>query len=129
MGVSALASWPEVRLAPDPLSRYHLENDFHFRVARHALTLPGSAVTLDTLVPGETGIVEGLEGDGPVDQRLRDLGLVPGTTVRTLRRAPLGDPTEYELRGYRLCSATHGGGAGTSPRELAVRAPDSESAA
>jgi len=65
--------------------------------------LPARLVTLDTLVPGELGTVEGLEGDGPIPQRLRDLGLVPGTPVRALRRAPLGDPTEYELRGYRLC--------------------------
>jgi ferrous iron transport protein A len=62
-----------------------------------------SHVTLDALAPGETGIVEGLAGDGPVEERLRDLGLLPGTAVRALRRAPLGDPTEYELRGYRLC--------------------------
>jgi Fe2+ transport system protein FeoA len=90
---------------------------------------PAPPVTLDTLVPGETGIVEGLEGDGPVDQRLRDLGLVPGTTVRTLRRAPLGDPTEYELRGYRLCLRRTEGERVRVRRELAVRAPDSESAA
>ena len=48
-------------------------------------------------------MVEGVAGKGPVDERLRDLGLLPGTLVRALRRAPLGDPTEYELRGYRLC--------------------------
>jgi ferrous iron transport protein A len=65
------------------------------------------ALTLDALPPGSTAVVEGV-GGGPggasaIEQRLRDLGLVPGTTVRVLRRAPLGDPTEYELRGYRLC--------------------------
>ena len=36
-------------------------------------------------------------------RRLLDLGLLPGTPVRALRRAPLGDPGVYELRGYRLC--------------------------
>jgi ferrous iron transport protein A len=88
---------------------------------------PARLVTLDTLVPGEMGVVEGLEGDGPVDQRLRDLGLVPGTPVRALRRAPLGDPTEYELRGYRLCLRRTEGARVRVRRELAVRAPDSGS--
>jgi Fe2+ transport system protein FeoA len=35
--------------------------------------------------------------------RLADLGLVPGTSVTLVRRAPLGDPLEIELRGFRLC--------------------------
>ncbi len=39
----------------------------------------------------------------PEPGRLADLGLVPGTPVRVVRRAPLGDPLEIELRGYRLC--------------------------
>lgn len=35
--------------------------------------------------------------------RLRDLGFLPGTLVRLLRRAPLGDPAVYALRGTRFC--------------------------
>lgn len=43
-------------------------------------------------------------GDGsPVTRRLLDLGFVPGTHVVVVRRAPLGDPTLYELRGTQLC--------------------------
>jgi len=38
-----------------------------------------------------------------VSRRLLDLGFVPGTRVRVVRRAPLGDPTLYELRGTQLC--------------------------
>ncbi len=90
---------------------------------------PSLALTLDALGLGETAIVEGLEGDGPVDQRLRDLGLVPGTPVRVLRRAPLGDPTEYELRGYRLCLRRTEGARVRVRRELGVDAPPGESAA
>ena len=90
---------------------------------------PAVPVTLDTLAPGETGVVEDLAGDGPVEQRLRDLGLVPGTLVRTLRRAPLGDPTEYELRGYRLCLRRTEGARVRVRRVDAASAPGSESAA
>ncbi len=39
----------------------------------------------------------------PVSERLRDLGFVPDTPLVVVRRAPLGDPLEVELRGYRLC--------------------------
>ncbi len=39
----------------------------------------------------------------PIPQRLQDLGFVPGTPLVVVRRAPLGDPVEIQLRGYRLC--------------------------
>jgi Fe2+ transport system protein FeoA len=66
------------------------------------MTIP-SDVALDTLLPGTTGVISSVPGAGPIDRRLLDLGLLPGTPIHVLRRAPLGDPTEFELRGYRLC--------------------------
>ena len=44
-----------------------------------------------------------VSGTASVGRRLSDLGFLPGTAVRVVRRAPLGDPTVYELRGYQLC--------------------------
>ena len=38
-----------------------------------------------------------------VPLRLRELGFVPGTPVSVVRNAPLRDPVEVELRGYRIC--------------------------
>ncbi|HUK63185.1 MAG TPA: ferrous iron transport protein A [Dongiaceae bacterium] len=38
-----------------------------------------------------------------IPRRLGDLGFVPGTELRIVRRAPFGDPIELEIRGYRLC--------------------------
>ncbi|GBD25352.1 Fe(2+) transport protein A [bacterium HR30] len=38
-----------------------------------------------------------------VSHRLLDLGFVPGTRLKIVRRAPLGDPIEIEIRGTRLC--------------------------
>ena len=42
--------------------------------------------------------------DGPRDfrRRLMELGLLPGTDLRKLKVAPMGDPIELELRGTRL---------------------------
>ena len=55
------------------------------------------------LAPGDAGRVLRIEESSPIGKRLWDLGLTPDTPIRVLRRAPLGDPMEYELRGYRLC--------------------------
>jgi Fe2+ transport system protein FeoA len=58
---------------------------------------------LTELGPGEGGRLCDPRGGAEVSRRLLDLGFVPGTTVKILRRAPLGDPIEIEIRGYRIC--------------------------
>ena len=60
------------------------------------------ARTLSALAPGERGRVTGIGGDQAAVQRLMDLGLIRGTTVEVVRRAPLGDPLEVKLRGFML---------------------------
>jgi len=59
--------------------------------------------SLADLPPGATGEVESVDETGPLGRRLLDLGFTPRTPVRVVRRAPLGDPVVYELRGTRLC--------------------------
>ncbi len=39
----------------------------------------------------------------PIARRLADLGFLPGTPVRVVRRAPLGDPCVFALRGSQIC--------------------------
>jgi len=58
--------------------------------------------TLDQLVPGERAIIAQLDSDAAIARRLMELGLVPGTTVELVRRAPLGDPIELSVRGVHL---------------------------
>jgi len=60
-------------------------------------------VSLADLPPGARAEVESVDEDGPLGRRLLDLGFAPRTQVRVVRRAPLGDPVVYELRGTRLC--------------------------
>ena len=57
---------------------------------------------LSDLRPGDEATIRSVNPDSPIAQRLLDLGLLPRTPVRALRRAPLGDPTVFEFRGYRL---------------------------
>ena len=57
---------------------------------------------LDALKPGESGVIARLGGDQAIARRLMELGLVPGTPVQVVRRAPLGDPIELSVRGLHL---------------------------
>ncbi|MFQ5698294.1 MAG: ferrous iron transport protein A [Myxococcota bacterium] len=59
--------------------------------------------SLDRVSPGDRVRICAHAEAQPTPRRLRDLGFVPGTPIRVVRRAPLGDPLELELRGYRLC--------------------------
>ena len=46
--------------------------------------------------------VTGFADESAYAAQLRRMGLVPGTIVTVVRRAPLGDPLEIRLRGYSL---------------------------
>ena len=58
--------------------------------------------TLDSLRQGDrTQIVE-ITGDDAIAARLMEMGLVEGEPIEHLGAAPLGDPLEFLVRGYRL---------------------------
>ena len=58
--------------------------------------------SLSQLEMGQKAQVVGVTGQGEISRRLLEMGVTPGVEVRLLRAAPLGDPLEFELRGYRL---------------------------
>lgn len=62
----------------------------------------GDAMTLDRSRPGTKVIVTRVAGDDAISRRLVDLGFRPGTEVLVERIAPLGDPMQFRLHGYRL---------------------------
>jgi len=62
----------------------------------------GVAASLESIAVGSTATVADVLGDDAVALRLLEMGLTPGISVRLVGRAPLGDPLELELRGYRL---------------------------
>ncbi len=59
-------------------------------------------MTLDQLPLNLNAAIVKVGGAGPLRLRLLDMGLIPGTTVVTHKRAPMGDPIEILLRGYSL---------------------------
>ena len=58
--------------------------------------------SLDQVAIGSATRVAHVEGEDSTACRLLEMGLTPGVSVRVVRRAPLGDPLELEVRGYRL---------------------------
>lgn len=61
------------------------------------------AVPLSDLPVGARAFVVGVDAAPELAARLAALGFLPRTEVRCRRRAPLGDPHVYELRGTQLC--------------------------
>jgi ferrous iron transport protein A len=59
-------------------------------------------VTLAQLAIGGRAVIRGIAGTDEISTRLWEMGLTPGSEVELLGRAPLGDPLEFEIRGYRL---------------------------
>jgi len=51
---------------------------------------------------GSTTQVVDISGEDSTSLRLLEMGLTPGVEVTVVSTAPLGDPVELELRGYRL---------------------------
>mgnify|MGYP001374820747 FL=1 len=58
--------------------------------------------SLATLNIGSTTKVIDISGEDSTSLRLLEMGLTPGVEVTVMSTAPLGDPVELELRGYRL---------------------------
>lgn len=60
-------------------------------------------ITVRELSPGQTATVAGYDTSDPhYRSKLLSMGLTRGTQLRLVKVAPLGDPVEIEVRGYRL---------------------------
>lgn len=57
---------------------------------------------LADMTVGQTARVVAVDGVDEISIRLLEMGLTPGVEIKLLGTAPLGDPLEFELRGYRL---------------------------
>ena len=58
---------------------------------------------LGALAVGQSGCIVGYEqGNRAYREKLLSMGLTPGTHFTLTRQAPMGDPVEIELRGFKL---------------------------
>jgi ferrous iron transport protein A len=58
--------------------------------------------TLDQLKVGQRAVVEAVQGNDAMMQRLLEMGLLEGAPIEMIGVAPLGDPIEIRLGDYRL---------------------------
>lgn len=58
--------------------------------------------TLDQLRVGQSAVIDDIDGDDAIAVRLMEMGLIPGESIEMLGAAPLGDPLEYRVCGYRI---------------------------
>lgn len=59
-------------------------------------------MTLNELKPGQSAIIQSVDGENELRCRLLDMGLIPHTEVTLRKVAPMGDPLEIQIRGYEL---------------------------
>ncbi|MBN2644891.1 MAG: ferrous iron transport protein A [Desulfuromonadaceae bacterium] len=50
----------------------------------------------------DKAVIVSIAAPGELGRRIRDMGLVPGTEVEIVGRAPLKDPVALRLRGFTL---------------------------
>ena len=61
------------------------------------------SVPLSSLTPGARATVIDVDASTPEGHRLLELGFLPETEIRVVRRAPLRDPIAFYLRGGQIC--------------------------
>ena len=60
------------------------------------------AMNLSELNTGEKAVIVRVHGHGSFRKRLIEMGFIHGKTVQVVLNAPLKDPIEYEIIGYRV---------------------------
>ena len=59
-------------------------------------------MTLKEIKAGQSARVCAVGGSGALRQHFLDMGILPGTQVKVIKYAPMGDPVEICLHGYEL---------------------------
>lgn len=70
-------------------------------MSQQSLSRP-NASRLAELPLGKRARITQIAGGDDITVRLLEMGLTPGVEVLLAGQAPLGDPLELEVRGYRL---------------------------
>lgn len=59
-------------------------------------------MTLRELEIGSTARILAVGGEGSLRQHFLDMGVIPGTEIKLMKLAPMGDPMEFRIHGYEL---------------------------
>lgn len=61
-----------------------------------------SILSLRQMAVGQRGKIAAVEALGEMGRRIRDMGIIPGTSVAVVGRAPLRDPVALRLSGVTI---------------------------
>ncbi|MFA5879610.1 MAG: ferrous iron transport protein A [Candidatus Margulisiibacteriota bacterium] len=59
-------------------------------------------ITLADFKKNESGIITGILAEGEIKRRLLAMGIIKNTSFKIIRKAPLGDPIEISVKGFKL---------------------------
>ena len=59
-------------------------------------------LTLGQISRGQTARIVDVVGEDAIAVRLMEMGLIEGESISLIGAAPLGDPLEFSVRGYRI---------------------------
>ncbi len=59
-------------------------------------------MTLRELETGKSAVITTVGGEGALRQHFLDMGVIPGAEVTLIKYAPMGDPMELVIHGYKL---------------------------
>ena len=59
-------------------------------------------MTLKDLKIGESAVITSVGGEGALRQHFLDMGVIPGAEATLVKYAPMGDPMELIIHGYKL---------------------------
>ena len=59
-------------------------------------------MTLKDLAINQTAKISKTGGNGELRQHFLDMGIIPGTIIKKIKLAPMGDPIEFDVNGYEL---------------------------
>ena len=59
-------------------------------------------MTIDAMPIGREAVILRVGGEGVTRTHFLGMGLTPGTRLKVVKRAPMGDPIEIQIRGYAL---------------------------
>ncbi|GAB4310598.1 MAG: ferrous iron transport protein B [Bacteroidales bacterium] len=62
----------------------------------------GERMRLSDLVTGQEAWIYEVTGDGEFRDRIHEMGFIGGRKVKAVKSAPLKDPVEYDVMGYKL---------------------------
>lgn len=66
-----------------------------------------TVIPLTTLQAGTHAVIVSIQIPHENRGRLLEMGVLTGTRIELIRRAPLGDPLEIKVRGYNLSLRKH----------------------